>query len=89
MSVEHRLVIQILPDGVVRTLYDEVAALHELGATTVERVTDVVWDETWQWWIPLDVLTREPLTAHGYKSRVDAIMAEVEVLNGRLKEGTL
>jgi hypothetical protein len=88
-DTEHRVVVQIMPGGQVRTLYDEVAALHKLGAAQVERITDVVWDEAWQWWIPKLASTGESLTPHGFEDRSDAIAAEVEVLNDWLKEGRL
>ena len=87
--VEHELVVQIMPGGEVRSLYDEIVGLHELGVASVERITDVEWDETWQWWIPRLVETGEPLTEHGFEARVDAIAAEVAVLSSWMKEGRL
>lgn len=87
--IEHEVVVRIMPDGDVRTLYDEVAALHELGAATIDRVTDIRWDDEWQWWMPYLLATGEPLAQHGFRHRADAVAAEVEELNRRLQEGTL
>lgn len=89
MSRPRKLVVKIMPGGEIRALYDEVAALHELGVAQIKRVTDVVWDEEWQWWIPRLLSTGENLTSHGFESRPDAIAAEVEVLNDWLEEGRL
>ena len=86
---EHRLTIRIMPDGEVRSLYSEVAALHELGVARMERVTDVMWDREWQWWIPVLVSDGKPLTGHGFAHRADAVAAEVEVLNRMMLEGEL
>lgn len=83
--------VDLLTDGTIRTLHDDTVAtlLRRLGPCTVQRLTDVVFEEDDQRWYPY-ALRRLPLAtgtytpgeslSEGKMSRAEAVAAEVAAL---------
>ncbi len=70
-------IVRIAPDGTVRTLWSDVLPLREVGRVTMERASNVEWDEARQMWVARTPDGRELAAS---TSRADVIRREVEVL---------
>ena len=76
-------------DGGIKTLYFDQFPLEDIGSAECERASDVVWDNELQAW---KVQLRPPfdgLQVDGtFKSRQEAIDAEVRFLNDLMESGS-
>lgn len=79
-------VVVYKPDGTVKFLYSDGHPALELGKATIERASDVFFDEDRQEWRIHIRGEREPLR-EGFQKRQDAINYEVEYLNQQLQSG--
>ena len=83
--------IDLLPDGTVRSLHQDHIAriLAQLGSLQMTRLTDIVWEDRCQQWVPYAqvplLLARGKVPpgdtlAPGTCTRTEALAAEVAVL---------
>ncbi len=69
--------VRVLPDGTVRTLWNDALALQELGRVSTQRASSVEWDVARQAWVARTPDGRELACS---PVRADVIRAEAEAL---------
>jgi hypothetical protein len=86
--------IKITPEGDVYFLYDDNSPLRNLGKIELRRASNVEWDveeQVWVVWlndhIGKDGKVKRKRLQPSFEYRIDAIKAEILILNERLKNG--
>jgi hypothetical protein len=81
------IIIKVTKEGEVIFLYDDQSPLRDMGKMILQRASNVVWNEqlqSWQIKLPSGFIIGG---ANGYRDRVQAIAAEIEILNEMLNDG--
>jgi hypothetical protein len=74
------MLITIDEHGKIQALYHDNMQWSTLGDMSVTRASDVVFDNQLQRWYVMDPQTREPMIEEGFLSRIEAIRAEISLL---------
>jgi hypothetical protein len=75
-------IIRIMPNGDVIGIYDDKFPLRDQGKVSVERASNVLWDEAEQkWFVHLNMPSGKTMMLRpGFTDRADAIAYEVAQL---------
>jgi hypothetical protein len=82
-------VISCFPNGTLEAVQNDEIPITEIGHSTMERASDVTWDEDSQVWVAVirDKFRRQERSTHSFSStsRTEAINWELKYLNNRRK----
>ena len=75
------LIVQIAPDGNTKSLYSDKLDMRTLGHMTVERASQIEWDEARQTWF---VQFPDGAVLRDFKTRDEALACEILTLQSKM-----